>query len=334
MDEIRLIIETLRGEAIPHRRFENTYSRFSSGVAFSDEATAVALVGPTRVGKTTLVRRLVTDLDKHGESYVLIEAVTTDGGFMSTKFLTEQCLVKMDHPFHLDDSPRGRGAGESRLNFRLQKALVAKHVRYLIVDEAHHLVRTKSDRSSTAAIDTLKCIGNQTKVVLVLVGGYEMLNALHSSAHFSGRLQTIDFPSYGTSAEDVEDFSRILATVDQRLPWASGQSLQSSYEFIYLGSCGCYGLLLQWTKAALSEMWSSGSKRLQLSHYKRTSLPAQISSITKEILAGRRFLDEDSCSPPNESDIGKGRHGQAGRKGRAFQRNPKRDFVARPKSEQ
>lgn len=335
MNDVKEIIHSIRAAVVPHHLFEITYRRFLAGVSLADEATVVALVGPTRVGKTTLIRRLLSDLTAPVEGdvaspVIMIEAKTTDRGFISTKHLIEQSLVAIRHPFHVDETWRGyRNTSEGALNLRLCKAIKATGVRYLIVDEAHHLTRTKSTRSIISAIDTLKCLCNETRIVLVLVGGYEILEALFVSAHFNGRLQPIDFPNYDDGADNAFHFDRILATLDEKLPWRSGQSLTGLRELILEGSCGCYGLLLQWTKGALSEMWARGDTMLDRSHYIDTLQRHLLAPIRREISSAKWNLREFEQREEEPRDT-RPTAAYRSQSRRPFQRNPVRDPVIMP----
>lgn len=175
---------------------------------------------------------------------------------------------------------------ETQLRIKLEKAIRFRKTRFLIVDEAHHMLRTNRVRAAADALDSLKCLANTTGVILVLAGGYELFSAGLASAHLNGRMRVIEFSRYRNEGQDQRDFLGIMNGLDIHLPWQRGQSLLANAEFIQLGTLGCLGLLLQWINAALCEMAASGESLLDIVHFEETRFEEQIRAIAQEIQAG------------------------------------------------
>lgn len=341
------IIKLLKQRVVAHPKFERTYKSLYSEAALEPPGTVIALLGPTRVGKTTLSLRLAEALFGPEASkgpyrpLIRIEAATTDQGFISTRYLIQQLLQALDHPF-LDPHAYGVRTKdtEAGLRVRLLQALELRKTTHIIIDEAHHLLRTKSNRSVVAALDMLKCLSNEANCVLILVGGYELLGKIFQSAHLNGRIRVIDFANYGTGAQDVVTFDRLLITLDQILPWAKGECMFDHRDLMYQGSCGCFGLLIRWVISALSEMAAEDKHALTKTFFTSTLYDEQIAPIKREIEVGRALLkaiqtggDSASKQSPEEQSKNRGAKPKDApkrarrTKRKPFQRRPHRDPV-------
>lgn len=315
-------------KTLEHPHYQRAVAECHSRMTFMPEGSELALVGPTRVGKSRAVRealRLLYPTAKGETStYIEIDASTTDSGFISTRYLTLTMLTKLEHPFYVGDEHGLRiSSTETVARIRLIKALKHRGTKLILIDEAHHLLRTKSTRSNLAALDSLKCLGNETGVKIVLAGSYELLSACFTSAHLNGRLSLIEFPRYGSNERDMANFHRLLASLDPILPWARGQSLLQNWKLMHDGTLGCYGLLESWILTALAEMKSSGAKRLSREHFTRTRFQQQLEPIADEIAIGERALSPISIDRSRNQE----RESSKKQKNRPGRRNPKRDPV-------
>jgi len=337
------IIKLLKRRVVAHPKFERTYKSLYNEAALEPPGTVIALLGPTRVGKTTLSRRLAEALFGTAASsgpyrpLIRIEAATTDQGFISTRYLIQQFLQALDHPFQDPHAYSVRTKEtEGRMRVRLLQALELRKTTHIIIDEAHHLLRTKSNRSVVAALDMVKCLSNEANCVLILVGGYELVGKIFQSAHLNGRIRIIDFANYGTDDQDVAAFDRLLLTLDEILPWAKGESMFAHRDLMYQGTCGCYGMLIRWTISALSEMAAEDKRVLTKAFFTCTLYTEQIAPIRREIDDGRALLHaietggettpmKRQKKPPKKSQ--ESRRLATRTKRKPFQRRPRRDPV-------
>jgi len=331
--DIRTVANKLRSTVVDHPYYELSYNRLYNLSAIAQPGSVIMVVGPTHVGKTMLSRKLLatlvwSDSEKMSQdtSIVRIEAATTDQGFISTRYLMLCLLAALDHPFYVGDRNIRLSDSESMLRKRLVNAIKARKTQYIIIDEAHHLLRTKSDRRAEGALDSIKCLGNETNCVLIFVGGYELLAYLFLSAHLNGRMTVIDFPNYGLDEQGIIEFDRLLVTVDQWLPWARGMSLYKFRDHIYEGTQGCYGQLIHWSISAIAEMKSQGNHHLKLAHFLSTRRAGQVQAIKDDIAKGRLYL-ADLTKQAREIGVESPPDLSKSRSGRPFQRKPIRDRV-------
>ncbi len=332
--------DSIANAKVRHLHFDQTIRAAVSQMTFAVPGTVLALVGPTRVGKSTAIRAAAKQVFPRMEDgyipYVIVDCSRTDAGFMSMRYLTLDLLGQLEHPFYGPSSGKSRvSQTETNARLALRRAVKHRETKLIIVDEAHHLLRIKNNGGREAALESLKCLGNETGAVIVLVGGYELLKGCFCSAHFNGRLTLIEFPRYGTSDLQMEQFESILATFDQLLPWEKGNSLLSMSDLVYDGTLGSCGLISSWVLAALAKMDASGATRLRKEHFRNVRYLQQLDAIASEIDYGESVLrpveredfgkDESSISSKDEE--GTGRKSPRLKPGR---RNPVRDSVSRP----
>jgi hypothetical protein len=215
---------------------------------------------------------------------------------------------------------------EATLRRHLVAALAARKTKYIIFDEAHHLLRTKSNRVAESVLDSMKCLGNETGCIIIFVGGYELLRYQYLSAHLNGRTTVIEFSNYESDHQGLQGFDRLLVTLDDWLPWRKGSSLYQLREHIYEGTLGCFGQLAHWTTSALAEMSALGESRLRLPHYTCTRRLGQIRVIKDDIDRGKQMIADmgERHRAEDQSSIPKS---PAKQKLRPFQRKPARDAV-------
>ena len=334
--DIQSVANKLKNTFVEHPYYDLAFRRLYNQCVVAQPGSVITVVGPTRVGKTRLSRQLQKELvdpelQDNSESIPIarIEAATVDQGFISSRYLTLQILISLEHPFYVGDRYATRlRASEATLRKHLVASLIARKTKYIIIDEAHHLLRTKSNRLAESVLDSMKCLGNETGCVIVFLGGYELLTHQFLSAHLNGRMTVLEFPNYGTDREGIDGFDRLLITVDEWLPWRRGGSLYQYRDRIYEGSLGCYGQLVHWCISALGEMKALREERLKLSHFASTRRLGQIRIIKNDIDLGRELITDlsDADNATREDPVSdkavKPHH-------RPFQRKPTRDPVVR-----
>jgi hypothetical protein len=331
----RNILKRIARKDFMHPKFKEALDRAYSQAAFAECDSVIMVLGATRVGKTTLshvLERQLVSADALGGvdiPLIRVEAATTDQGFISSRYLSLRMLQALKHPFYDDEGYRPRWQdSETMLRARLDKALRGRGTRYVFVDEAHHLLRTKSVRAIGSVLDTFKCLANEAGVVLVLFGGYELLRTCFESAHLNGRSIVINFKNYGRECADIDIYDRILATLDPVLPWRSGQSLIKHRELIYEGTLGCYGLLVRWVMTSIAEMAASGARALTERHLLNTRLREQLVPIREDLELGSQLMHEleSTSSTPM---MARGRRKPTKCRRKPGTRKPTRDPVAK-----
>lgn len=292
---MKTLMEAIGSARFPHPHYELAIRASVSRITFALPGSVIALIGPTRVGKSSAIRVAAQQVYPGGESseipYIVVDCSRTDSGFISTRYLTLDMLIAVEHPFYQGDNHLLRlSLTETNARHQLRRAIAYRGTRLIVLDEAHHLLRVKNRSGKEAALESLKCLGNETGAVIFLVGGYELLKACFCSSHMNGRLSIIEFPRYKPEEADLHHFCKILASYDKLLPWAKNQSLISIKEFIYEGSLGSCGLITSWVLLALANMATNGDSKLRREHFRNTRFEQQMEEIQSEITFGESVL--------------------------------------------
>ncbi len=242
--------------------------------------TMVLVIGPARVGKTTLIRLLeerllayATAQMQRDPTFIPLASLTApepgSGRFDWADFY-RPVLRQLGNPFV--DSPthpiRARQMREATEAAYLERRPLA-----IIVDEAHHLARARSGQGLHAHLDHLKNFENTTGVSHILVGTYEMRPFRKVNAQLACRSIDVHFPRYDmTKEEDCQVFRSVLWALQRQLPVEKEPLLaQQHWEFLYARSIGCIGLLKLHLNRALNRALREGAGTVTLDHLRQTA---------------------------------------------------------------
>src|SRR6266567_1656055 len=141
------------------------------GATMRRPGTMVLVIGPPRVGKTTLIRLLEERLlvqaigqMEHDPGFIPFASITTAGPDASRfdwRTYYRAVLRGLHDPFV--DGQIGR-IRERELREAMESALLHRKPIAVIVDEAHHLAKTSSGRHLADNLDQLKYFENLTGV--------------------------------------------------------------------------------------------------------------------------------------------------------------------------
>ena len=239
------------------------------------------VIGPSRVGKTTLIKKLMERLDERARESMLndpalIPYVFIDPpgkGRFNWMYYIKAALRQLKDPFIDRKTPalRTRDYEEA-----MEEAYIQRKPYAVIIDEAQHLAKAASDPSLQNQLDQLKYYENRTGVSHVLVGTYEMRPFRKANAQLAGRSIDVHFPRYdATKPEDRALFRSVLWALQRQLPVEEEPLLmQEHWEFLYARSIGCIGLLKLHLNQALNLALTEGAKTVTKEHLQLTA-PAE-----------------------------------------------------------
>lgn len=235
----------------------------------------VLVIGPTRVGKTTLIGELEKRLLDRAR-----ERMMRDPGFMPFASITvpgqsrfdwidfsKAILRQFKDPFVDRRSAliRGRDYQEA-----LEEAYIHRQPYAVIVDEAQHLAKAARGSRLQDQLDQLKHFENKTGVSHVLVGTYDMRPFRKVNAQLAFRTIDVHFTRYdATKDEDRALFKSILWALQRQLPLEEEPPLvEEHWQFLYNRSIGCVGSLKVHLNQALELALNEGAKTLTEAHLK------------------------------------------------------------------
>lgn len=170
----------------------------------------VLVIGPSRVGKTTLIRLLEQELiARAGERllrepahrpFVSINATGPGSGRFDWVDYYAAILRQVNNPF-LNRKPSAIRVRDMRE--AMEEALIQHRPYAVIVDEAHHLTKAASGRTLQDQLDHLKYLENRTGVCHVLVGTYEMRRFRTVTPQLAGRSVDVHFRRYDATKRKI-----------------------------------------------------------------------------------------------------------------------------------
>lgn len=306
-------------KVVAHQHLKQVYDALLHAVRYPAGTSLIYVTGPTGVGKTTLLQRLVKQLFEDAAKdpattpghlpAMLMEAASPDTGNFSWRDYFTRALIAADEPMLQDKITydiRGihrDGQGQlviertvTALDVRrvLEKCFRHRQPRALIVDEAQHLKKMTSGRLLLDQMDTLKSLANISSTVHVLVGTYDLLGLMNLSAQLARRSVEIHFPRYHIDqGEDLKEFKKLLRTFQRHLPLPKEPDLESHYPYFYERSLGCTGMLKTLLNKALGAALEGQEQTLLPKHWEAFAEPPyKLKEMLHEIREGEKRLHE------------------------------------------
>lgn len=242
--------------------------------------TLVLVIGPSRVGKTTLIHLLEERLltyaaarmrtDPHFIPIASITAPETGSGRFDWTDFYKPVLRQLGNPFA--DSPT-HPIPTRLLREATEAAYLERKPLAIIVDEAHHLAEAGKGSRLVAQLNHLKNFENTTGVSHILVGTYEMRPFRKVNPQLACRSIDVHFPRYDMRSEqDCLLFKSILWALQRQLPVEEEPLLAEKYwEFLYARSIGCIGLLKLHLNRALNRALKEDACTVTLDHLRQTA---------------------------------------------------------------
>ena len=273
----------------------------------------VEIVGPTGVGKSTLIKKLRTELLKQFSEamtnnpglipVIMVEAPSPDSGKFHWGDFYRRLLKASFEPMighkslnSIDgESPVGlRKTGTiTELRWAVEQCIKQRGTKVVIIDEAQHLTKVAGARPLQDQMDTVKSLSSLSGVQFVMVGTYELLTLLNQNGQLARRTRCIHFRRYDFEKPgDRQTLVNLLAMFESRLPVTAAGVLTSNLEYIYEHSLGCIGILKDWLKDASNQAVVARRDLLALRDLEATALTNDsLLQILQEILEGERSID-------------------------------------------
>jgi len=267
------------------------------GASTRRPGTMVLVIGPSRVGKTTLIRLLEEHLLARTKalmasdpSFIPFASILAAGPGTNRFEWAEYyraVLCSLHDPFVNGKIARIR---TKELREAMETALLERKPFAIIVDEAHHLAEAASGSRLQSQLNHLKHFENATGVSHILVGTYEMRPFRKVNAQLACRSVDVHFPRYDATIEpDAQVFQSVVWALQRQLPVEKEPPLLDHWEFLYARSIGCIGLLKMHLNRALNLALAEKAKTVTLAHLRKTA-PAE----TRVELALRNALESEA----------------------------------------
>ena len=305
-----------------HPRLKEMHEQVLCSIYEPGGVSLLFILGPTGVGKTTLISRLMqqltsdlrAELEQNRERIAVaaIEAEAPALGNYDFKQHFKRSLKAMGEilvDYRLDTHRHTLEARQqgliivhgtttaAALRGSLEESLKRRRPVAFFIDEAHHLSKVTGMRKFQDHLDVIKSLANTTQTLHVLVGTYELQVLLNLSDQLSRRSRTFHFERYRSGqSSDVRIFQNIIWNFQQRLPFSKQQDLRQHSEYLMERSLGCIGILKGWFVRAAGMALEEKADSLTPSHLKKHQpTDAEWRSIATALLEGEESLRDSGA---------------------------------------
>jgi hypothetical protein len=183
---------------------------------------------------------------------------------------------------------RSHGLGrntKSGLRSAVEKAIKARGVKFLLIDEAGHLTNV-SARHIKLQMDTLKSVANNSGCQIVLFGAYDVLQIVSLSGQLARRIKVSHFERYREETpEDVQSFYGCLKAFELTAGGRFDGLLMKYAKELQQNCLGCIGLLSPLVQTLAMLVQTKGKATRQMLESCMLSVAAR-NKILSEILDG------------------------------------------------
>jgi AAA domain len=313
-ERLRFFIE----RKILHKKMMSVGADIQGAIHRRADEGIIFVMGPTRVGKTTVFKHLVNSLLKDYMQEMIADpgCIPVAGMEMPSyprgyiwKDHWVGCLEALNEPMieHKtasripdvsDDRVFREKVRESKTETILRRAFEnaakKRKLRVFCIDEAHHLTLVPYAKMYRAQLEVIKSVASRSHAVQVLFGTYDLLKLRNANGQLGARAKTIHFSRYRPDTkDDLKSFADVATSLASYMPLAELPSLEKDMDYCFEMCLGCVGLLKIWMIDALGDALENGQRTLSRKDLERHEPPLDVlEKISDEIVKGEAALEQ------------------------------------------
>lgn len=262
---------------ISHARLTSASDKILKTVRAHAGAEVVLVIGPTGVGKTTLMEHVMRAIIeralpnmKKNPGYIPTASITCQNPTLGiydwtehfTRILIALKEVLIDRKIYLPEagplpdevkSLVKREKGNQRaLRRAAENTLKYRELSGFFVDEAQYIIKGKSEEGVINQADTVRSMADASNTLHVLLGHYDLIALRNLNGQLGRRSRTVHFTRYYIDdKEDLKEFATVFKTLQAKLPLPNRPQLGKHLEFAFERTVGCIGRLKNWFSRCL-----------------------------------------------------------------------------------
>jgi hypothetical protein len=238
------------------------------------QGTVGAMLGESRAGKSAVCAYYAAlhppTLDDEGEIFPVVH-MTASLRMTPVEFAHEVNRLTASRYM------RATGGIGAYVNNALLRLLRVR-TQLLIIDDAQYLFFDRTDKTAASMFKLVKTIADFNALSVVLVGEERINDYVYSIDAFANRgynWQVIKPLTAGK--KDMEKFSKLLGSIDRRLPFTNLSGLDNDHvaEHLYRFSGGMIGRVMNIIRPAAFAALNDGSSHIMIEHL-RTAVSTRL----------------------------------------------------------
>ncbi len=309
-------LELFRKYKTPHTRLRTVTDDVKRAIRLRGGEGFIFVVGPTRIGKTTLLEGTVNSILREAMDEMLkdpgflpvagIEAYAYGRGYNWSDHWVS-CLEAVNEPLIEHKTSYGELKSDqvwpSHAGLQSKKSDVLRRcfqhtakrrrVRLFWIDEANHLTLVPNAKMLRPHLEIIKSVAGRSGAMHALFGTYDLLKLRNASGQLGSRAVTIHFSRYRPdNEEDLKSFADAALSLASRMILPIPVELKNEdLDYCFDISLGNIGLLKVWFTDGLGLVLENGGKTLTRKDLEICQPPIDVlNKISLEIQKGEEKL--------------------------------------------
>lgn len=300
---------------ILHTKYKDALEVAYTHINYAEPGTMVLIIGMSGSGKGTIANKIKgrllhanPEVSEWNRPIIEIVAKNAENSYYSSKDTASRLLNLLKDPFHSIDRQEvlaevgikagpasHRAVPEGTIRQQLHRLLLAKNVKYIIVDEADMMcVSKKSGRDEADHLESWRVLALDSEAIVIFLAGFRMLRIWDRTSQFTRKMPTVHVARYSLgSDEDIECFVSLLQQMNELHQVGESESsrILESAAALMTATGGIFGQLKALYERADDHANANGRKSLSLNDIVY-ALPKkkQVKRLWEEIVSGEDAL--------------------------------------------